>query len=91
MTGLRDVGMSYHGNPTTEDNGYGIMQDFQRRDPRVSFMSVYPVSAWSFPRGGLLATSRFICLIVVVDRGVDSSASQVASLKMLRGMYIVDA
>ncbi len=61
MAGLRDVGVSYHGAPPTGDTGYGIMQDYQSRDPRVSFMSAFPVGAWSFAPdmagGGPLARS----------------------------------
>lgn len=63
MTSLRDVGMSYHGRPPTETNGYEIMQNYESMDPRVSFMSVFPVSAWKSPRDitgeGQLATSIF--------------------------------
>lgn len=45
MTALADVGPVYHGILPTSDNGVGRMASYEDRDPRVSFMSVFPVSS----------------------------------------------
>lgn len=43
-TALDDVDLTYHGQPHTIDNGLGKMAGYQEKDPRTSFMSVFPVS-----------------------------------------------
>ena len=44
MTELRQVGISQHGKLPSEDSGLGMMGTYESRDPRISFMSVFPVS-----------------------------------------------
>jgi len=43
MTSLRDAGMRYHRASLGNDE-LQQMRDFQRDDPRVEFLSVFPVS-----------------------------------------------
>ncbi|CAM9901486.1 unnamed protein product, partial [Ectocarpus fasciculatus] len=43
MTALNDVGIWFLGMSPDEDNGLGKMDGYQTRDPRVSFMSVFPM------------------------------------------------
>ncbi|CAM9211467.1 unnamed protein product, partial [Laminaria digitata] len=42
-TALDDVDLTYHGQPHTIDNGLGKMAGYQEKDPRTSFMSVFPM------------------------------------------------
>ncbi|CAM9747311.1 unnamed protein product, partial [Ectocarpus fasciculatus] len=42
-TALKDVRIWYRRTPPDDDNGLGKMDDYQTRDPRVSFMSVFPM------------------------------------------------
>eukprot|EP00904_Undaria_pinnatifida_P003351 jgi/Undpi1/13016/HiC_scaffold_8.g02679.m1 len=43
MTNLKDVDMTYHEIPNTGDFGLGKMARYQEQDPRVTFMSVFPM------------------------------------------------
>ncbi|CAB1098031.1 unnamed protein product [Ectocarpus sp. CCAP 1310/34] len=43
MTALEDVRMSYLSRSPDDDNGLGKMDGYETRDPRVSFMSVFPM------------------------------------------------
>ncbi|CAN0367600.1 unnamed protein product, partial [Ectocarpus sp. 12 AP-2014] len=43
MTALEDVRMWYLGSSPDDDNGLGKMDGYETRDPRVTFMSVFPV------------------------------------------------
>ncbi|CAM9791755.1 unnamed protein product, partial [Ectocarpus fasciculatus] len=43
MTALNDVRIRLRGTPPDDDNGLGKMDGYQTRDPRVSFMSVFPM------------------------------------------------
>lgn len=45
MTAFSDVGLVYHGLLPTSDNGVGRMASYEDLDPRVTFMSVFPVSS----------------------------------------------
>ncbi|CAN0089336.1 unnamed protein product [Ectocarpus fasciculatus] len=42
-TALKDVRIWVRRTPPDDDNGLGKMDDYQTRDPRVSFMSVFPM------------------------------------------------
>lgn len=44
MTALEDVRIWYKGMSPDDDNGLDKMDGYETRDPRVSFMSVFPVS-----------------------------------------------
>ncbi|CAM9376350.1 unnamed protein product [Ectocarpus fasciculatus] len=43
MTAWKDVTIWYKGMPPDDDNEFGKMDGYQTRDPRVSFMSVFPM------------------------------------------------
>ncbi|CAM9938670.1 unnamed protein product [Ectocarpus sp. 4 AP-2014] len=43
MTALEDVRMWYLGSSPDDDNGLGKMDGYETQDPRVSFMSVFPM------------------------------------------------
>lgn len=45
MTTMADVGLVYHQILPTSDHGVGRMASYEDRDPRVTFMSVFPVSS----------------------------------------------
>lgn len=81
---LDDVGIRYHGAHGSRDNGIARMAHYEERDPRATFMSIFPVSILfqylgsNLERGILkspgcaLPSSKYVYTLAVADTGQTS-------------------
>lgn len=67
----------YHGAPPSADNGLGRMETYQNMDPRVTFLSMFPVSdVLSVMSGGRRRSLTSTSLVVSTAGFVKRSASR---------------